>query len=92
MFAGNDITVGTWIDIDDGCAIFYQVYPEMVEFSLGERISRFQLNFSEKGLRTMLDVGAAALAELCARSSDDADDEDDDGGELAAGHDVEHIG
>jgi hypothetical protein len=83
MFAGNDITVGTWIDIDDGCAIFYQVYPEMVEFSLGERISRFQLNFTETGLRTMLDVGAAALAELSAWSTNDDED---------AEHDIEHIG
>jgi hypothetical protein len=62
----NDIIVNAWAQISDDCAVSYVISGDDVEFSLGGR-DGFQLIVSERGLATLAETCAKALADLRAR-------------------------
>jgi hypothetical protein len=62
----NDIIVTAWAQIADECSVSYTVSEDEVELSLGGR-NGFQLIASERGLATLAETCANALAELRAK-------------------------
>jgi hypothetical protein len=67
-------SVTTWITIDDGCAISYQVNGSgEVEFVCGHSAAEgFGLTMRSEALREFVTVGAEALAEMDARYAEEA--------------------
>lgn len=67
------LVVSTWIGIRAGCEMTYVINgQEDIDFMLDDGKRRFEFVIETEALRTLLDVGSKALAELEARAKREA--------------------
>jgi hypothetical protein len=71
MYLHQGLQVSSWVELDHGAEIDYNVYSEAVELCFGGQRGTFQIHASEDGLAELVSKGSEALDALRQGATDE---------------------